>query len=118
MRLKSFKPQPKNEFSELLKTENKDVQVERIKELLGAATVPVYVLSIVMDPRVGKPFVYALKSTGDPMDYETGHKLLDAARAELVKSESEQRARASVAPDQEEETPEPTSAEQPVDRAS
>lgn len=92
MKTKPNKPETKTELGELLKTEDPAMQIQRTRELLAAASSPVLQLMITFDPRAGKIVVYAMTTNGAQMDYTSAHQLLDGARAELVKAETEHRA--------------------------
>lgn len=87
------------ELGELLKTENAPEQVKRVQELISAATAPVFYLTVVFDPRVGKAIIQGLQSNGGSMEYAIAHQILDAARTELVKAETEKKAKTETAED-------------------
>lgn len=93
MKSKSIKPEIRTQLGELLKTEDVAIQVQRTHELIAAASAPVLNLMITFDPRVGDFLVNAVTSTGAPMDFANAHRLLDGARAKLVRSETEIRAK-------------------------
>lgn len=83
-------------LGKILKTEDQSEQVKRIEELISAAGAPLFLMTIIYDPRVGNIFAQGMQANGGPMDFSMAHRMLDMARAELVKTETAQKAKQAV----------------------
>ena len=57
---------------------------ERVRALLQAAQIPLFTFTIQLDQRTGLCTISGVDSTGHPLPFEVGHKLLDYGRQALT----------------------------------
>jgi len=86
---KSIPIPPSETVAALLETESPSLQVERIKELLARASIPTATMVLTYEPRTRGLILVMYDSSGKTLESVAGHAILDLARAELVKRDSQ-----------------------------